>query len=222
MIESLLHFDLIKIIESVGYLGVFAIIFAESGLFIGAFLPGDSLLFTAGFLASQGFFDIWLLAPMTFIAAVLGDSVGYTFGHKVGKRLFQKEDSVFFHKKHLVRAQKFYEKHGGKAITIARFLPIVRTFAPIVAGMGDMQYKRFLFFNIIGAFLWAVCIPLTGFYLGNIIPGVDKYLLPILAFIIIISVLPTVIHIVRERKDDNEIKEAIEETREEIETIVKK
>ena len=222
MIEQILHLDLIKIIESVGYLGIFAIVFAESGLFVGAFLPGDSLLFTAGFLASQGFFDIWLLAPITFIAAVLGDSVGYTFGHKVGKRLFQKEDSILFHKKHLVRAQKFYEKHGGKAVTIARFLPIVRTFAPIVAGMGDMQYKRFLFFNVIGAFLWAVCIPILGFYLGNVIPGVDKYLLPILAFIIIISVLPTVIHIVRERKDDNEIKEAIEETREEIETIVKK
>ncbi|KKP93638.1 MAG: hypothetical protein UR98_C0003G0008 [Parcubacteria group bacterium GW2011_GWA1_36_12] len=222
MIEQILHLDLVKIIESVGYLGIFAIVFAESGLFVGAFLPGDSLLFTAGFLASQGFFDIWLLAPMTFIAAVLGDSVGYTFGRKVGKRLFQKEDSILFHKKHLLRAQKFYEKHGGKTVTIARFLPIVRTFAPIVAGMGNMQYKRFLFFNVIGAFLWAVCIPLTGFYLGNIIPGVDKYLLPILAFIIIISVLPTVIHIVRERKDDSEIKEAIEETREEIETIVKK
>ena len=222
MIEQILHLDLVKIIESVGYLGIFAIVFAESGLFVGAFLPGDSLLFTAGFLASQGFFDIWLLAPMTFIAAVLGDSVGYTFGRKVGKRLFQKEDSILFHKKHLLRAQKFYEKHGGKTVTIARFLPIVRRFAPIVAGMGNMQYKRFLFFNVIGAFLWAVCIPLTGFYLGNIIPGVDKYLLPILAFIIIISVLPTVIHIVRERKDDSEIKEAIEETREEIETIVKK
>jgi len=222
MIEQILHLDLIKIIESVGYLGIFAIVFAESGLFVGAFLPGDSLLFTAGFLASQGFFDIWLLAPITFIAAVLGDSVGYTFGHKVGKRLFQKEDSILFHKKHLVRAQKFYEKHGGKAVTIARFLPIVRTFAPIVAGMGDMQYKRFLFFNVIGAFLWAVCVPILGFYLGNVIPGVDKYLLPILAFIIIFSVLPTVIHILRENKGNNEIKKAIEETREEIETIVKK
>ena len=222
MIEQILNLDLVKIIESVGYLGIFAIVFAESGLFVGAFLPGDSLLFTAGFLASQGFFDIWLLAPITFIAAVLGDSVGYTFGHKVGKRLFQKEDSILFHKKHLVRAQKFYEKHGGKAVTIARFLPIVRTFAPIVAGMGDMQYKRFLFFNVIGAFLWAVCVPILGFYLGNVIPGVDKYLLPILAFIIIISVLPTVVHILRENKGNDEIKEAIEETREEIETIVKK
>lgn len=220
--ETLLHFDLVKIIESVGYLGLFAIIFAESGLLVGVFLPGDSLLFTAGFLASQGFFDIYLLTPMTFIAAVLGDSVGYTFGHKVGKKLFQKEESIFFHKKHLIRAKNFYDKHGGKTITIARFLPVVRTFAPIVAGMGDMPYKRFLFFNIIGAFFWAVCIPLLGFYLGNVIPGVDKYLLPIVAAIVILSILPSIIHLIRERKNDSEIKEAIEETREEIEIIAKK
>ncbi|OGE12090.1 hypothetical protein A3G14_00770 [Candidatus Curtissbacteria bacterium RIFCSPLOWO2_12_FULL_38_9] len=222
MLEQLLNFDLIRIIETVGYLGVTAIIFAESGLLIGFFLPGDSLLFTAGFLASQGFFNIITLSTLTFIAAVAGDSVGYAFGHKVGKKIFQREDSIFFHKKHLVRAQKFYEKHGGKAITIARFLPIVRTFAPIVAGMGDMQYKRFLFFNVIGAFLWAVLIPILGFYLGSVIPGVDRYLLPILALIIILSISPTVIHLIRERKGDSELKEAVEETRKEIETIVKK
>ena len=222
MLEQLLNFDLIRIIETVGYLGVTAIIFAESGLLIGFFLPGDSLLFTAGFLASQGFFNIITLSTLTFIAAVAGDSVGYAFGHKVGKKIFQREDSIFFHKKHLVRAQKFYEKHGGKAITIARFLPIVRTFAPIVAGMGDMQYKRFLFFNVIGAFLWAVCIPILGCYLGSVIPGVDRYLLPILALIIILSISPTVIHLIRERKGDSELKEAVEETRKEIETIVKK
>lgn len=222
MLEQLLHFDLIKIIETVGYVGVTAIIFAESGLLIGFFLPGDSLLFTAGFLASQGFFNIYTLTTLTFIAAVAGDSVGYMFGQKVGKKLFQKEDNIFFHKKHLLRAQKFYEKHGGKAVTIARFMPIVRTFAPIVAGMGDMKYKRFLFYNIIGAFLWAVLIPMLGFYLGNIIPGVDKYLLPILAVIIVLSILPSAFHLINERKNDNEIKKAIKETREEVETIVKK
>lgn len=220
--ESLLSFDLVKILESFGYLGLISIIFAESGLLVGVFLPGDSILFTAGFLASQDFFNIWLLTPMTFVAAVLGDSVGYAFGHKIGKKLFQREDSVFFHKKHLLRAQKFYQKHGGKTITIARFLPVVRTFAPIVAGMGDMTYKRFLFFNVIGAFLWAVCIPLAGFFLGNLIPGVDKYLLPIIAVIVIASIAPSVIHIIKERKADNEIKEAVEGVREEVETIVKK
>lgn len=220
--EQFLHLDFVKILESFGYLGLVSIIFAESGLLVGFFLPGDSILFTAGFLASQGFFNIWLLAPITFIAAVLGDSVGYAFGQKVGKKLFQKEDSVFFHKKHLIRAQKFYEKHGGKTITIARFLPVVRTFAPIVAGMSDMQYKKFLAYNILGGFLWAVCIPFAGYFLGSLIPGVDKYLLPIITVIIIASVAPSVIHIIKERRADSKLAEAVEEVREEVETIVKK
>lgn len=222
MLEQLLHIDLVKIIESIGYLGMFGIIFAESGLLVGAVLPGDSILFTAGFLASQGFFNIWLLAPMTFIAAVAGDSVGYTFGHKVGKKLFQKEDNIFFHKKNLIRAEQFYEKHGGKTVTIARFLPVVRTFAPIVAGMGNMPYKKFLLYNVLGGFLWAVCIPFAGYFLGNAIPSIDKYLLPIIAGIVLISVAPTAIHLILERRGDNELKEAEEEIREEIETIVKK
>lgn len=222
MVESLLHIDLIKIIESVGYVGMFGIIFAESGLLVGAVLPGDSILFTAGFLASQGIFNIWILAPMTFIAAVTGDSVGYAFGQKVGKRLFQKEDNIFFHKKNLLRAQAFYEKHGGKTVTIARFLPVVRTFAPIIAGMGDMPYKKFLMYNVLGGFLWAVCLPFAGYFLGNAIPSVDKYLLPIVALIVILSTLPTVLHVILEKRGDNEIKEAEEEIREEIETIVKK
>ena len=222
MIESIFHLDLVKIIESVGYLGLSGIIFAESGLLIGAVLPGDSVLFTAGFLASQGFFNIWLLTPMTFIAAVTGDSVGYAFGQKVGKKLFQKEDNIFFHKKNLIRAQKFYEKHGGKTITIARFLPFVRTFAPIVAGMGDMPYKKFLFYNIIGGFLWAVCIPFAGYFLGSTIPNVDKYLLPIIVAIIFLSIAPTAIHLILEKRHDNELKVAQEEIREEVETIVKK
>jgi len=220
--EAILHLDLVKIIESIGYLGLFAVIFAESGLLVGFFLPGDSLLFTAGFLASQGFFNILLLVPVTFIAAVAGDSVGYAFGQKVGPKLFKREDSIFFHKKHLIRAKNFYDKHGGKTITIARFLPVVRTFAPIVAGIGQMPYKKFLLYNIIGAFLWAVCIPLLGFYLGNIIPGIDKYLLPIIVLIVIASVAPSIIHIIRERKSDDELKEAVEEIREEVETLVKK
>ncbi len=219
--EALLHLDIASLVESAGYLGLFAIIFAESGLFIGAFLPGDSVLFTAGFLASQGVLNIYYLSILMFIAAVLGDSVGYTFGHKIGKKLFKKEDSIFFNKKHLIRAHNFYEKHGGKAVTIARFLPVVRTFAPIVAGIGDMPYKRFFMYNVLGAFLWAVCLPFAGFFLGNLIPSVDKYLLPIIVMIVIASVLPSVIHIMRERKDDNELKVAAKELEEEIETVVK-
>ena len=220
--EQLLHFDIKQIVESFGYIGLFSIIFAESGLLIGFFLPGDSILFTAGFLASQNILNIYILIPLLFIAAVSGDSVGYTFGHKVGKKLFQKEDSIFFHKKHLLKAKAFYDKHGGKTITIARFLPVVRTFAPIVAGMGDMPYSKFLFYNLLGGFLWAVCLPLGGYFLGSLIPNVDKYLLPIIVFIVVASVLPTVWHLIKERNSDNELEEAAKELKEEVKVITKK
>lgn len=182
----------------VSYFVLFSIIFAESGLLIGFFLPGDSLLFTAGFLSSQGFMNIFVLVPLCFIAAVTGDSVGYTFGHKVGKKLFQKEDSLLFHKNNLLRAKAFYEKHGGKTIIIARFIPVVRTFAPIIAGVGDMEYKTFLFYNVIGALLWAVGLTLAGYFLGSLIPDVDHYLLPIVGLIVLISIIPTAFHILKE------------------------
>lgn len=220
--EQLLHFDIKQLVESFGYFGLFAIIFAESGLLVGFFLPGDSVLFTAGFLASQGIMNIYILVPLLFVAAVAGDSVGYAFGSKVGKKLFTKEDSLFFHKEHLVRAQKFYERHGGKTITIARFLPVVRTFAPIVAGMGQMPYSKFILYNLLGGFLWAACLPLAGYFLGNLIPSVDKYLLPIIALIVIASIAPTIVHLINERKTDNEIKLAAKELKEEIKSITKK
>lgn len=188
-----------NIIPTIGYFGIFAIIFAESGLFIGFFLPGDSLLFTAGFLASQKIFNIYFLVFGCFAAAVLGDSVGYTFGQKIGKKLFKKEDSIFFHKDHLRKARVFYEKHGKKTIILARFLPIIRTFAPIVAGIGDMNYFSFLSFNIIGGILWAIGLTLSGFFLGRLIPDVDRYLIPIIIGIIILSVLPQIIHLLKER-----------------------
>lgn len=200
-----MHFDLVQIVQTVGLLGVFAIIYAESGLLIGFFLPGDSLLFTAGFLASQGFFDIWILTIGCFIAAILGDSTGYYIGHKFGRKLFHKEDSVFFHKNHLVKAEAFYEKHGGKTIILARFLPIVRTFAPIVAGIGKMHYTTFLFYNVIGAFLWAVCITVAGYFLGSAIPDVDKYLLPIIGVIVILSIAPTLYHLLKDKKQRTDI-----------------
>ncbi len=201
-----MHFDLTEILPTIGYLGIFAIVFAESGLLIGFFLPGDSLLFTAGFLASQGIFDIRILAFLCFIGAVLGDSVGYAFGHKIGRRLFQKKDSLLFHKDNLMKAEKFYEKHGKKTIVIARFMPMIRTFAPIVAGVGSMEYKTFLSYNIIGGLLWAVGISVAGYFLGSAIPNVDKYLLPIIAVIIVLSVAPTAIHIL---KDPNHRKQLI-------------
>jgi membrane-associated protein len=197
--------DLAEIIRTVGYLGVFAIVFAESGLLIGFFLPGDSLLFTAGFLASQEFFSIHLLVLGCFLAAVTGDSVGYFMGHKWGRRLFHREDSIFFHKDHLMRAEKFYEKHGGKTIILARFMPVIRTFAPIVAGVGKMHYTKFLSYNVIGGALWGIGLPYAGYYLGKSIPDVDKYLLPIVAMIIIVSILPGIIGVLKHKENRSKL-----------------
>jgi len=188
-------FDLVSLIKTAGYIGLFGIVFAESGLFIGFFLPGDSLLFTAGFLASQGFLDIIPLMLVTFAGAVLGDSFGYAFGRRVGPYIFRKEDSLFFHKDHLVRAQNFYAKYGGKAIVIARFMPIIRTFAPILAGVGKMHYPTFLFYNFLGAMLWAIGLTGLGYYLGNVIPNIDRYIILIVVFIILVSVSPLVYRI---------------------------
>jgi membrane-associated protein len=193
-----LPFDLRAFIEAVGYIGVTIIVFAESGLLIGFFLPGDSLLFTAGFLASVNYFNIWVLSLLCAVAAIAGDSVGYSYGKWIGVRLFNREDSIWFHKRNLERAHAFYERHGGKAIVLARFLPVVRTFTPVVAGMATMSYPRFLAFNILGGVLWGVGVTWSGYFLGTTIPDVDKYLLPIVVVIIIASIAPTVIHIWRE------------------------
>lgn len=188
---------LITLIKSVGYVGIFAIVFAESGVLIGAFLPGDSLLFTAGFLASQNFLNIWILIPTLFIAAVLGDNVGYAFGRKVGPKIFKKKDSLLFHQDNLIKAELFYEKHGPITVMLARWMPFIRTFAPIVAGVGKMNYKTFFFYNVLGGFLWTASLPLAGYYLGQFIPDIDKYLLPIIGAIIFISALPPIYHIVK-------------------------
>ena len=202
LLQNLGHGDLPRLIQTVGLIGVVLIIFAESGLLIGFFLPGDSLLFTAGFLASQGIFPIVVLVFLTFLAAVAGDGVGYSFGYRVGRRLYQRPDSRFFRQKDLRRAEAFYRKHGGKAIVLARFLPVIRTFAPIVAGTAAMPYRRFLAYNVLGAFLWAVCIPLAGYWLGSLIPDVDKYLIPIVAVIIVVSALPTLFHALSIRREE--------------------
>lgn len=187
--------DLISLIKTFGYLGIFAIVFLESGLLVGFFFPGDSLLFTAGFLASQGFLDITTLIIGCFIFAVLGDSIGYYIGAKLGPKIFIKENSLFFRKKYLEKAQEFYDKHGGKTIILARFVPVIRAFAPVVAGAGKMNYKKFVTFNLIGGVLWAIGVTSAGYYLGSLIPDVDKYLLPIVGLIIIASVLPGLHHI---------------------------
>lgn len=193
-----MHFDIETLIRTVGLLGVWGMVFAESGLLIGFFLPGDSLLFTSGFLASQGFYNVYLLSIGAFVAAVIGDNVGYSFGAKIGRKLFQKEDSLLFHKDHLLKAENFYKKHGKKTIIIARFIPIVRTFAPIVAGMGNMEYKTFLSYNIIGGFLWSIGLTFLGFMLGNSIPGVREHIDVITIGIIILSLLPNAYHFAKD------------------------
>lgn len=192
---------LTQLLPILGYSGITAIVFAESGLLIGFFLPGDSLLFTAGFLASQGIFNIGWLVVLSFVAAVTGDSVGYWFGHRVGRKIFQREESLLFHRHNLERAERFYKKHGGKAIILARFMPVVRTFAPILAGVGSMSYSSFVLYNIVGGAVWAIGLPILGYFLGNVIPGIDQYLIPIIIGIIVVSLLPTAFHVLAHRDD---------------------
>lgn len=196
-----MHFDLAKfilgLVQQYGvlfYPAITLVVFAESGLFFGFFLPGDSLLFTTGLLASQKVLNIWVLLLLLPIAAILGDSVGYWTGRKLGGWLMKQKDTFFFQKHHLLKAQAFYEKHGGKTLILARFMPAIRTFAPIVAGMANMHYGNFLTYNVVGGILWAVGMTLGGYFLGQLIPDVDKYLLPIIGAIVVISVLPALWH----------------------------
>lgn len=184
--------DIPTLIQSFGYLGLFGIIFLESGIIIGSFFPGDSLIFTAGILSSHGLLSLPVVIAGIFVAAVAGNSIGYFTGKYFGPKIFKREDSIFFHKKHMERAENFYQEYGTKTIVLARFMPIVRTFAPIIAGVGRMPYKKFLTYNLIGGALWSVGITGLGYALGNIIPNIDRYLLPIIALIIIVSLIPTV------------------------------
>jgi len=189
-----MSFDLVTLIQTVGYLGIFGMIFAESGLFFGFFFPGDSLLFTSGFLASQGLFDIRILIPLFTIAAILGDSVGYWTGATAGNWLMRRKDSFFFKKRYIRNAEVFYKKHGGKTLIIARFVPAVRTFVPIVAGMAHMKYRHFLTFNVLGGVLWGAGLSAAGYFLGSRIPHADRYMLPIVLIIVMISLLPGIFH----------------------------
>lgn len=194
------------IVGSLGLIGVLTIVFAESGLLIGFFLPGDSLLFTAGFLISAGIFkiNILLFVLLVFIAAVLGDSVGYTFGRRIGRKLFNRPNSVLFRQENMQHAEDFYTKYGSKTIIIARFIPIVRTFAPIVAGIGKMEYKTFIAYNLVGGLLWSAGITLLGFGLGHWFKSlgldIDTVILPVAAIIILISIAPALIHLLKDKK----------------------
>ena len=198
--------DIPKLVESLGYFGVWAIIFAESGLMIGFFLPGDSLLFTAGFLASLGHLNVFVLIFGSFVCAVLGDNIGYATGHHFGRKLFLRENSRFFKKEYLIKTQDFYDEHGKKALVLARFLPIIRTFAPIVAGVAAMRYPTFMVYNLVGGLLWTVGVTSLGVGLGKVIPEdkIDHYLLPIILCIIVLSLLPSVWHLIKDKQSKSD------------------
>ena len=190
------------LIQAAGYVGLTAIIFTETGLLIGFFLPGDSLLVTAGLLASQPEFglNVYVMGILLSIAAVVGDTVGYHIGKATGPRIFTRENSLFFNRKHLIRAHEFYERHGGKTIVLARFMPIVRTFAPVVAGVGDMRYRDFITYNVFGGVLWVWSMLMTGYVLGRYIPGVERHIEKIIILVIFLSILPGIIAWFRERR----------------------
>ncbi|HEX2787030.1 MAG TPA: VTT domain-containing protein [Ignavibacteria bacterium] len=192
--------DLEGLIKWGGLLVLIIIVFAETGLLIGFFLPGDSLLITAGLLASQGYLDIFVMNVTLILAAIIGDTVGYWFGRKTGPKIFKREKSKFFAKEHLIKAQEFYEKHGGKTIIYARFVPFARTFAPIVAGVGKMEYKKFLSYNIFGGILWVVSMTLLGYFFGNI-PFIKKNFEYVIIGVIIISTIPVITGYLKHRKE---------------------
>lgn len=189
--------DPVNIITTAGLLGVALVVFTESAFFFGFFLPGDTLLFASGIFALQGFFPLWLIILCIASASILGNSVGYWTGKKIGRKFFEREASLFFNKKRIYDAEHFYERHGAITIVIARFIPIVRTFAPIIAGVGQMKKITFIIFNIIGGFLWAIVVPSIGYYFGSLIPNSDRFLLPIVLLVIGISLLPVLFNAFR-------------------------
>jgi membrane-associated protein len=173
-----------------GYVALVAIVFTETGLLVGFFLPGDSLLITAGLVAAAGSLDIWLLNGLLIVAAIVGDSVGYAIGYRAGPRIFTREDSRWFNRRHLVRTREFYERHGGKTIVLARFIPIIRTFAPVVAGVGRMEYRRFLAYNVLGGIGWVSGLTWAGYVLGRTIPDIGRYIHIVIGIVVIVSVIP--------------------------------
>jgi len=193
--------DVRELVRVGGYVGLTAIIFAETGLLVGFFLPGDSLLVTAGLLSAQPQFglNVYALGALLTVAAILGNSVGYVIGRATGPRLFTRDDSLLFKKKHLYRAQEFYRKHGGKTLVIARFMPIVRTFVPVVAGLANMPIGIYTAYNVLGAVAWIWSMLFIGHFLGRAVPGIDKHIEPMILVIIALSLLPAVISWWRER-----------------------
>lgn len=193
-------FDIESIISAGGIILISAIVFAESGLLIGFFLPGDTLLFGAGLAASQGKFSLFWLIVCVIVAAIIGDNVGYSIGRRAGPRIFKKKDGILFRQEYLQKSEEFYEKHGGKTIILARFTPIVRTFAPVVAGAGKMSREKFMFYNVIGGVLWGGGMSVLGYSIGSRIPHLDKYIELAIYGIMIASILLAFAHILKDAK----------------------
>ncbi|MEK7585713.1 MAG: VTT domain-containing protein [Patescibacteria group bacterium] len=189
--------ELIPTIKALGLIGIFLVIFSESGLLFGVFFPGDSLLFSAGLIASGGFFNINTLIIVCMIAAILGDSAGYWMGVKVGRKILYRDNIPFLRKKYVEKAEAFYQRYGVVTIIIGRFIPIIRTLAPVIAGVGKMHYRTFVFYNIIGGILWVLLLTLSGYFLGKVIPNPDSYILPIIIGIVFMSFLPLVYKYIR-------------------------
>ncbi|MEA2827423.1 MAG: rane-associated protein [Actinomycetota bacterium] len=209
-----LEVDPKSLIEAFGTLGLFAVVFAESGLLVGFFLPGDSLLFTAGLLAYEGHLNLAVVMIGCFVAAVAGDQVGYVIGRRYGPAVFTRPDSRFFRQKNVDRAQAYFEKNGPKTIVLARFLPVIRTFTPVVAGVGRMDYRKFVTFNVIGGFLWSFGVTLAGYFLGKTVPNIDHWLLPIILVIGAVSFIPVILELLKMRKTgQEEDEEATEPTK---------
>lgn len=183
-----------------GYVVLVAIVFTETGLLVGVFLPGDSLLITAGLVAAAGGLNIWWLNVLLIVAAVAGDSVGYSIGWRIGPRLFTREKSLLFNPKHVQRTREFYARHGAKTIVIARFVPIIRTFAPVVAGVGQMTYRRFVTYNVLGGLGWVIAMTWAGYLLGQTIPNVGSHIHIVVGVVIVLSVLPIAVEVMKERK----------------------
>lgn len=193
--------DVEHLIQSGGILLVAFIVFAESGLLVGFFLPGDTLLFTAGFFASQGALNLPVLIVAVVLAVIIGDNVGYSIGRRTGHRIFKKEDGIFFHKDNIKRAEVFYEAHGGKTIVLARFVPVVRTFVPVIAGVGKMPRKTFFLYNIIGGIIWGAGVTLLGYWLGSKVDNIEKYILPVFLLATLATFGPALYHLLKDKEN---------------------
>ncbi len=192
-------YDVESLVRVGGLAALTAIVFTETGLLVGFFLPGDSLLVTAGIFAARGDLELWTLNVTLSLAAIIGDTVGYGIGAKTGPKIFTREDSLFFNRKHLITAKEFYDRYGGFTIFIARFIPILRTFAPVVAGVGAMQYKRFISYNVFGGLFWVLSMTFTGYFLGKMVPNIQERIHVVIATVIFLSLLPAITRLAREK-----------------------